>query len=196
MSPPPPAASADLPALCVRIGDDPDALEALYRACVRDVERFVARRVRDPYDVADLTADVFVRAIGAAGGYDGGRASPVAWLLGIARHVVASHHRSTARELEAVRRVDARALVDEDAYERLAEQVDAAARARTLRAQLVDLPPPLRDVVELVVVDDLPVTQVAEVLGISSGAARVRLHRARLRLRRAAPDLADPAVEV
>lgn len=173
----------DLPGLCGRIGHDPDALEAVYRAHVRDVERFVARRVRDPFVVADLTADVFVRAIESADKYRPEIARPVAWLFGIAKHVVAAHHRSVGREQEAMRRVDARALVDPDAYERLQEQIDAAARARALHEGLVALPQALRDVVELVVVDDLPLKQVAEVLGITPVAARVRLHRARARLR-------------
>lgn len=177
----------DLRDLCPRIGVDAEALEAVYRAHVRDVERFVARRVDDPFVVADLTADVFVRAIESASGYRPELAAPVAWLLGIARHVVAGHHRSAGRERDALRRVDGRALVDADAYERLQEQVDAAARARALRDALVALPESLREVVELVVVDDLPLTRVAEVLGITPGAARVRLHRARLRLRLAVP---------
>ena len=192
-SPPATGAVTDLPGRCARIGADPDALDAVYRACVRDVERFVARRVRDPHDVADLTADVFVRAIGSAAGYDAARASPVAWLLGIARHVVAGHHEASARRQRVERRVDARALVDDDAYERLTEQVDAAARARRLHGELAALPEPLRDVLELVVVDDLPMVDVAQVLGISAGAARVRLHRARARLRRASPATADHA---
>lgn len=38
--------TTDLPGLCARIGHDPDALEAVYREHVRDVERFVSRRVR------------------------------------------------------------------------------------------------------------------------------------------------------
>lgn len=183
MSSPP---TPDLAACCTRLGSDPDALEAVYRAHVRDVERFVARRVRDPYTVADLTADVFVRAIESAAGYRRDVASPVAWLLGIARHVLAGHHRTLGRERDLLRRVDGRALVDADAYERLQEQIDAAARARALHDGLAELPESLRAVVELVVVDDLPLTQVAAVLGITPVAARVRLHRARLRLRQGA----------
>lgn len=34
--------------LVQRIGTDPDALEEFYRAHIRPVERFVARRVADP----------------------------------------------------------------------------------------------------------------------------------------------------
>ncbi len=180
------ASAPDLSGVCARIGHDSDALEAIYRAHVRDVEQFIARRTRDPFVVADLTADVFVRAIESAASYRPDAGRPVAWLIGIARHVVAAHHRSVGQEREAMRRVDGRALVDADAYERLQEQIDAATRARGLHDGLVALPDALRDVVELVVVDELPLTQVAEVLGITTVAARVRLHRARVRLRQGA----------
>lgn len=181
-----PAPVPDLSGLCARIGHDADALEAVYRAHVRDVERFVMRRVRDPFVVADLTADVFVRAIESAASYRPEAGRPVAWLFGIARHVVATHHRSVGREQATMRRIDARALVDADAYERLQEQIDAAARARAMHDALMALPDGLRDVIELVVVDELPLTQVAEVLSITPVAARVRLHRARARLRQGA----------
>jgi len=57
------------------IAVDPDALDRFYREHVDAVERFVARRVGDPYAVADLTADVFLAAIEAAGSYSGRRSS-------------------------------------------------------------------------------------------------------------------------
>lgn len=49
-----------------RIADGPELFEAFYRAHVDAVERFIARRVRDPYHAADLTADVFVAVIDSA----------------------------------------------------------------------------------------------------------------------------------
>ena len=38
------------------IASDPDAFERFYREHVEGVQRFVARRVDDPYLAADLTA--------------------------------------------------------------------------------------------------------------------------------------------
>ena len=49
------------------ITSDPDAFESFYRQHVEAVQRFVARRVADPYLVADLTAGVFVAVIESAG---------------------------------------------------------------------------------------------------------------------------------
>jgi hypothetical protein len=50
----------------LEIATDPDAFERFYREHVEAVQRFVARRVDDPYLAADLTADVFVAAIESA----------------------------------------------------------------------------------------------------------------------------------
>lgn len=72
------------------IGHDPDAFEVFYRAHVEEVERFIARRFGDPYTVADLTADVFLAAIQSAESYRPAHGAAVAWLFGIARHIVAS----------------------------------------------------------------------------------------------------------
>jgi RNA polymerase sigma-70 factor (ECF subfamily) len=44
----------------------------------------VARRVADPHLAADLTADIFLAAIGAAKRYRARRGRPIAWLYGIA----------------------------------------------------------------------------------------------------------------
>ena len=64
---------------------------------------------------------------------------------------------------------------------------EAAGDAELLRARLNDaleeLPPRLRAVVVLRDVYDLPHQAIAEELGISEAAAKVRLHRARRRLR-------------
>ena len=109
-----------------RIAHDPQAFEAFYREHVEAVQRFVARRVGDPYLAADLTAEVFLAAIDAAGGYRRERGSPAAWLFGVARIVVAAEHRRGARERRAHARLEGRRLLGEDDLERMRERIDAA----------------------------------------------------------------------
>lgn len=161
------------------IGRDPDALEAFYREHIDAVQRFVARRVENHEDAADLTAEVFLAAIHASRDYKGDAAAPLAWLYGIARRVVASYHRSTARTLRAVSRIDARELLDEDATDRIVARIDSQRAAREVYRSLAALPERQRAVVELVAVDGLSLIEAAAALGISPGNARVRYHRAR-----------------
>lgn len=175
------------------IGCDPDALEAFYREHIEAVQRFIARRVESHEDAADLTAEVFLAAIRASGDYRGDAAAPRAWLYGIARRVVAGHHRSTARALGAVHRIDARELLDDDATDRIVARIDSQRAARAVYHSLAALPDRQRAVVELVALDGLPLTEAAAALGISAGNARVLYHRARGRLALAfAQPLPDP----
>jgi RNA polymerase sigma-70 factor (ECF subfamily) len=166
-----------------RIGVSPDLLELLYRAHIEAVQRFVARRVDDPHRAADLTSEIFLAALTAAPGYRADRGSPRAWLFGIARNVIAHDHRRQRRRLELVQRIQGHRLLDEDAIGRIEERLAAEGEARSLLRALASLPERSRAVVELVDIDGLAVDEAAGVLGIRPGTARVRLHRARARIR-------------
>jgi RNA polymerase sigma factor (sigma-70 family) len=166
-----------------RIGTDQTAFEAFYRAHVDAVERFVVRRVSDPHRAADLTADVFLAAIESADGYRPSRGRPVAWLYGVARNVLAAERRRHGRELDAAQRFNGRRFLDEDDIARLEERIDAEAQAGELYLAIDRLSEGERAVLELVSVDGLTVQDAARALGIRPVTARVRLHRARQRLR-------------
>lgn len=171
-----------------RIGHDPGTLEAFYCENVEAIQRFVARRVDDPHLAADLTAEVFLAAIDAAGSYRPDRGAPRAWLFGIARIVVAAESRRASRRRRATQRIKGRRLLEADDIARLQERIDAAAQARVLYAALGRLPDGERAVFELVALDELTVADAAATLGIRPVTARVRLHRARATLRRQLSD--------
>jgi RNA polymerase sigma-70 factor (ECF subfamily) len=174
-----------------RIAADPDAFEAFYREHLPTVRRFVARRVDDPHLAADLTAEVFLAAIDSASSYRRDRGVPAAWLVGVARHVVATEFRRQARERHAVSRIAGRRLLDPDSLARIEEQLDAERDARTLYAAIATLPRRERDLMELVALDGLSVSEAAAVLGLSPGTARVRLHRGRARIQQHVTPLAQ-----
>lgn len=178
-----------------RIGTDPAAFEAFYRAHVDAVERFVVRRVPDAHRAADLTAEVFLAAIESADGYRPSRGAPLAWLYGVARNVVAADRRRHGRELDAAQRFAGRRLVDQDDIARMEDRIDAEAQAGELYLALDRLSEAERAVLELVSVDGLSVRDAARALGIRPVTARVRLHRARQRLyEQLDPFAAEPAV--
>ena len=165
------------------IARDPDALELFYREHLETVQRFVARRVADPHLAADLIAEVFLAAVDSAASYRPDRGSAAAWLVGVARHVVAGEFRRRSRDGAVVRRISGRRLLDTDSLARIEERIDAERQARELYAALASLPPRDRALMELVAVDGLTVTEAAAVLGVTPGTARVRLHRSRARVR-------------
>jgi RNA polymerase sigma-70 factor (ECF subfamily) len=166
-----------------RIAHDPAAFEAFYREHVEAILRFVTRRVDDPHLAADLCSDVFLAAIDSADGYRPSAGAPGPWLFGIARNVVSSQWRRSARERRANARVEGSRLLEEDDVARIQERIDAQAQARDLHAAIGSLPDGERAVLELVALDGLTTPEAAAALGIRNVTARVRLHRARNALR-------------
>jgi RNA polymerase sigma-70 factor (ECF subfamily) len=178
------------------IGRDPEVFEEFYREHIERIQRFVARRVDDPYLAADLTADVFLAAIDAAAGYRTNLGTPIGWLYGIARNVVSAEKRRHARELRANQRISGRRLLSADDITRLEERIDAEASARALLRAMDELPAGERAALELVALDGLSPHDAAQVLGIRFTAFRVRLHRARGRLRSQSLHLVPTSTEM
>jgi RNA polymerase sigma factor (sigma-70 family) len=167
-----------------QIAHDPEAFEAFYRGHLEPVQRFIARRVGEPYLAADLTADVFLAAIDSAGSYRPQQGTSIGWLLGVARNVIAAEHRRSARDRRAASRIPSSAeLTESDDLARLHERIDAEAGRRRLYLAMDRLSPRERGVLELTALDGLTVREVAQALGIRAATARVRLHRARRRMR-------------
>lgn len=163
---------------------EPDAVAALYERHVDAVYRFAARRCRDPEDVADLVAIVFMEMFAAARGYDHRRGSARAWLLGIAVRCLADQQRAGYRQAELWQRLRGRPELQQDEYEIVAEEIDAARAAPAVRRALSEeLTDEEREIFLLVAMDGLSVVGAARALGVRAGTARMRLARARRKLR-------------
>lgn len=151
-------------------------LDAVFAAHQRTVYVFVLRMVGKAPLAEDLTQETFLRAYRRAVTYRG-EASPVTWLLAIARRVVASYyrsHESTTVPLEAVNEVEDGSV---DMTTRLA-----------IEDTLVALPTSAREILVLCDVLELPRPEAAEILGVTTSTLRVRLHRARAAFREVYPD--------
>ncbi|HET7120519.1 MAG TPA: RNA polymerase sigma factor [Solirubrobacterales bacterium] len=171
------------PELVRLIGSDTEIFEAFYRQHVDGVQGFVARRVGDRGRAADLTAEIFLAAIGAAHRYRPERGSPKAWLYGIAQNVVAIDRRRAGREQARDERLRGSALLDEGDAAEIDARIDAAAAQRHLYEAMERLSEPERAVLELVAIDELSLAEAAAAAGVRPVTARVRLHRARRKLR-------------
>ncbi|MFF4777865.1 RNA polymerase sigma factor [Microtetraspora fusca] len=166
-----------------QIATDHVAFEAFYRRHVDAVTRFLARRVDDPHTVADLVAEVFMAVLDSAHTYRAELGSEIAWLYGVARNRLSTERRRSFKEWRLTSRVSGRRPLDSDDIAKLEERIDAERPARQIFMAMADLPEGERAVLELVVIDQLTVTEAAMALGIRPGTAKVRLHRARRTLR-------------
>ena len=167
----------------LRQSPDPDAVEAFYRRHVDTVMRFAVRRCATPEDVADLVSITFLEVIGAASSYDPRRGPVRPWLLGIAARCCADHLRDHYRRADALKRLGARPAFSPDEAEHIERMIDAERLAAPLEHGLRQLTDAERDLLLLVAEEGLPVAEAGRALGIPAPAARMRLNRARRKLR-------------
>jgi len=158
--------------------------ERLYRANVEAVTAYFARRSADPHIVADLTADTFVAVITQFGSFDPRKGTARAWVFGIARHVYASHCEAYSQQQQKIQRLAGRRELDTDQVEELLDRIDAEQVGRDLVRGLARLQERDRAVVELVDIAGLAPKEAAAALGLAPGTVRMRLMRARARLRK------------
>lgn len=180
-----------------QIATNPTAFEAFYRRHVRTVSRFAARRCDTAADVADVVSTTFLAALDSCGQFDRRRGTPRAWLLGIAAHQITALHRRERLERTTAARWGRREPLREDETAAWQARLEAERLAPPIADALARLPASERELLLLVAYDDLTPSEAASVLGISPVAARVRLSRARQRLRHSAqglsPGLDQPA---
>jgi RNA polymerase sigma-70 factor (ECF subfamily) len=162
----------------VRHGDA-GAFGELYAAHVVAVTQAARSLVSRPDAVADVVQEAFARALERI---DTLRVPGCfrAWVLSIARHVAADHGRALARVAPARDDTPWDAVIDiRDTAEELVEREALAVLLRRCVASLSS-----RDarVVALIVGPGCRPADVAAALGISPGAAKVVVHRARRRL--------------
>jgi RNA polymerase sigma-70 factor (ECF subfamily) len=161
---------------------DATEFEALYRATRSAVLAYLLHRIADREDAADLLAEVYsVAWRRRTDRPTGSEARP--WLFGVARRVLADHVRGQVRRRAAADGL--RALLAEPAAPvSTAAAAAAVAREVAVHQALASLSELDRELIGLTLWDGLSASQAAQTVGISAGSARVRLHRARSRLRK------------
>ncbi|GLY72801.1 RNA polymerase sigma factor [Actinoallomurus iriomotensis] len=151
--------------------------EEIYAACHDPVLGYVMRRTSDGHDAADVLAETFLVAWRRLDDVPpGDQARP--WLYGVARRVLANHHRGERRRTALGDRLRAELASAVRPPDRLAESGAVADAFRSLSDDD-------RELLSLVGWEGLDAGQIATVLGCSRNAVRIRLHRARKRLARA-----------
>ena len=159
--------------------NDAEAFTELYDRHVAQIHAWARARVGE--HAADLTAECFARAWLVRRRFrDEGGGSAAPWLLGIAANVLRESLHKVAVESKARRKLGLPpALVPDDGFEAVEERLSLPAAA--LRA-VRDLPESEREILTLRVVEERPYREIAERLGCSSQAARLRVSRALRRL--------------
>jgi RNA polymerase sigma-70 factor, ECF subfamily len=156
--------------LMSRARRDPAAFRELYERHAERIFGYLIRRTGDRDAAHDLTAETFAQAWFVRERFrDEADGSLAPWLFGIARNVLLMSVRRGRMERSACERLGMRLQFSAVApEERWLEGIDDL---------LDELSEGQREAIRLRVFDDLAYEQVAERLGTSPEAARVRVHR-------------------
>ncbi len=147
--------------------------EEVYRLHAADVYRFCLALTRNPDAAEDATADIFLAACAA---YPRVRPSSDRvrfWLLRIARNTVISRWRLSARRARIDRSLSAMPACVQDVHEVVASREDLKA----VTTAIARLRPRDRVLIALRAAE-LSYAEVADLLRMSEGSARVASHRA------------------
>lgn len=185
---PPPATVSDA-ALLAEARDDPDAFRALYERYAEAVHGYFVRRTGSRPAALELTAETFAQAWFVRARFrDEARGSAAPWIYGIARNVLLMSIRRGALERRATERLG------------LLERLDRAPTTEAPAHEWADGADELldtlsvteREAVRLRVLEGRPYDDIAQALGTTPAAARVRVHRGLRSLRRRL----DPTEEI
>jgi len=159
-----------------------EAFGVFYDRYEREVLAFFWRRTGRADLAADMTSEVFARALEAAARFDDDRASARTWLYMFARQLLVDAWRHGRVENAARARLKMEPLVVTDEFLQTIEQV-AAAQSDVL-GLLEELPEEQRLAVEGRVVDELDYAELSRRLSCSESVVRQRVSRGLRALRR------------
>lgn len=134
------------------------------------VQRYVRRRV-DPDSVDDVVSETMLTVWRRLEDIPGDAVLP--WTYGVARHQIANHRRSSSRQLRLLSRVETETVSGPDSDHPLDVELETA---------LASLDETDRELLQLWAWEQLEPAEIAAVLGVSSNAISIRLHRAKAKL--------------
>lgn len=154
-----------------------DRFRRVYADSFEAMLAYALRRVEQPDDAADIVAETFLVAWRRS--HDLPPDDEIRlWLYGVARRVLANHHRGGVRRMRLGERLRQRITT-----EVCADPGTEVPQRLTVQAALNRLGEPDREILMLTVWEGLQPREVAEVMRMSSTAVRSRLSRARAKLR-------------
>jgi RNA polymerase sigma-70 factor, ECF subfamily len=147
---------------------DPEAFEALFQHFQGEVYGWIVRIVRDASAAEDLTVETFWRIHRARGRFDS-EASFGAWARRIATNLAIDHLRRRRPEV---------GLPEDLPQATAADPVLRSERRNQIAAAFRRLPPKLRVVATLALIEEQSHQEIAQALGTSVGNVRIRVFRA------------------
>jgi RNA polymerase sigma-70 factor (ECF subfamily) len=164
---------------------DPDAFGVLYDRYFPQIYRFAYSRVRDQSLAEDVTSEVFFKALRNIKRYTYSGHPFSSWLYQITLNAIADHFRgAAAKEVELE---ESASLPSGEPT--VVDEVVRRDRSRRVWSAIDQLPRHQRTAMILKFSEDRKIEEIAVIMGKTSGAVKLLLHRGVERLRRELPQL-------
>ena len=163
-----------------RTGDQ-QALADLYDWYMPRVYKYVVARVGNPAEAEDLTEEVFLKMLGAIGGFRWREVPFSSWIFRIAHNCIATHYRRSAQRGGAMSELS-EDMVDERPD--LALAVEERITIEEVRRASALLPDAQREVIALRFAVGLSIADTAKALGKREGNIKALQHKAVAKLQK------------
>lgn len=161
--------------------------EDILRQLVGPIRRYLRRYCGDPDVAEDVLQDTLLRIDRALPGFDG-RARLETWALAIATRAAADHFRAAARRPPSLQWSESDNTDHFTDDHSLEDRLVIDEMNDCVREVIDTLPPDYRAAVILRDLEGHSVNELRDILGCSLATAKIRIHRARDRLRAALGD--------
>ena len=151
-------------------------LEQIYLEYRKKVMGYIRARIRSFADAEDLCEDVFEKIQRKLGDFDESKASLNTWVFTITRNTVIDYFRRSKSSEE----LDENLSDDSEVDEGVLQNETLGELASALQA----LPEEMRAIIVLRYYDGKPLTEIAEIMGLSYGAVKLRHQSALVKLRK------------
>ncbi len=145
----------------------------LYQRYHEGIFRFIYKRVADESLTADITSQVFLKAMQKLDGYKFKGVPFSAWLYRIASNEVVQHYRNVKKTRVV--------SINDSQLDDLAEEVSYSDDRHQLRDKMVDCLNVLKEnelqLIELRFFEKLPYREIAEIMGLTESNAKVKTYR-------------------
>ncbi len=159
---------------------DEAAFAKLYEAYFDKVYRYVALKIGDRVEAEDIAQQVFLNALKSISSYQIKETPFSAWLFRIAHNQIVDHLRKKSKRVNIPLEDAPPQTGGEDPEEMTEDKFDMEKLNEATR-KLTDLQ---REVISLRFASELPINEVARIMGKSEGAIKALQHSAILALRR------------
>jgi len=159
---------------------DQEAFAQLYEENFDKIYRYIVLKIGNKTEAEDMTQQVFLNALKSISSFKWKGIPFSAWLFRIARNQVVDYLRKKAKRATAP--LDESLASSDSTPELIAEQkIDT----EQLLAATTRLTPAQREVISLRFTSELPIAQVAKIMGKNEGAVKALQHSAIVALRKA-----------